>query len=281
MISLSTTAAWLYSWNASAFTFIARASASPFLKMISASASPCMRVARRGAFGFDRQPALLRFGEHLDALPLDLGLLQHGRDQLLLAAQDLGFLHLDLLLALDLLHAHRLGDDLLLHDVGLDLVGLVGLRLLLLDRLDVVGLLDLEVALRLGLLGLRQRLGEHALLVGLRLGDRRLAHRLGALDRRVALGFGGGDVGVALDARDVRPAHVDDVVVLVADFLDGERDDLEAHLVHVVGAGGAHALGDHLRLLDDLLDRELADDAAQVAFHHQPDQALALPPASW
>src|SRR6266567_3489018 len=39
--SLSITAAWLYSWYASAFTFIALASASPFLKMISASASPC------------------------------------------------------------------------------------------------------------------------------------------------------------------------------------------------------------------------------------------------
>ena len=38
----------------------------------------------------------------------------------------------------------------------------------------------------------------------------------------------------------------------------------------------AHAVGDHLRLLDDLLDRQLADDAAQVAFHHQPDQAFAL-----
>ena len=100
--------------------------------------------------------------------------------------------------------------------------------------------------------------------------------RFGALDGGVALGFGGGDVGVALDARDVGPAHVGDVVVLVADFLDGERDHLEAHLVHVVGAGGAHALADHLRLLDDLLDRELADDAAQVAFHHQADQAFAL-----
>ena len=33
---------------------------------------------------------------------------------------------------------------------------------------------------------------------------------------------------------------------------------------------------DHLGLLDDLLDRELADDAAQVPFHHQPDQPFAL-----
>ena len=67
---------------------------------------------------------------------------------------------------------------LLLHDVGLDLVGLVGLRLLLLDDLQVLGLLDVEVALRLGLLGLRQRLGEHALLVGLRLGDGGFARAL-------------------------------------------------------------------------------------------------------
>ena len=43
--SLSMMAAWLYSWNASAFTFIAFASASPFLKMMSASASPLARVA--------------------------------------------------------------------------------------------------------------------------------------------------------------------------------------------------------------------------------------------
>ena len=121
-----------------------------------------------------------------------------------------------------------------------------------------------------------KRLGEHALLVGLRLGDGRFARGFGALDGGIAIGFGGGHVGIALDARDVGPAHVGDVLVLVADFLDGERNHFEAHLVHVVGAGGAHAVAHHLRLLDDLFDRQLADDAAQVAFHHQADQALAL-----
>ena len=130
VISLSMTAAWLYSWYASAFTFIALASASPFLKMISASASPCARIADARPSASDDQALLLGRGQRLDALTLDLGLLQHGRDQLLLAAHDFGFLHLDLLLFLDLLHLHLLGDDLLLHDVGLDLVGLVGLRLL-------------------------------------------------------------------------------------------------------------------------------------------------------
>ena len=33
---------------------------------------------------------------------------------------------------------------------------------------------------------------------------------------------------------------------------------------------------DHLGLLHDFFHRELSDDAAQVAFHHQPDQAFAL-----
>ena len=121
-----------------------------------------------------------------------------------------------------------------------------------------------------------KRLGDHALLVRRRLGHGSFAQRIGAPDRRVALGFGRGDLGVALDARHVGPAHVGDVLVLVADLLDGERDHFEPHLAHVVRAGGAHPLAHHLRLLHDLLDGELADDAAQMAFHHQADQAFAL-----
>ena len=130
--------------------------------------------------------------------------------------------------------------------------------------------------MRFGLRGLRQRFRQHAFLIGLGFGDGGGAHGFGALDCRVALGFGGGHIGVALDAGHVGPAHVADVFVLVADFLDGERDHFQAHLVHVVGAGGAHAVAHHLRLLHDLFHSELADDAAQVAFHHQADQAFAL-----
>ena len=44
VIRRSTTAAWVHSWYASAFTFIAFASASPFWKMIDASASPWTRM---------------------------------------------------------------------------------------------------------------------------------------------------------------------------------------------------------------------------------------------
>ena len=84
------------------------------------------------------------------------------------------------------------------------------------------------------------------------------------------------DFGVAANAGYVRPAHVGDVFVLVADLADGEGDDFEAHLRQVVEAGGAHAFGHHFGFLDDLLDGELADDAAQVAFHNQADEAFAL-----
>src|ERR1700693_1934298 len=71
-------------------------------------------------------------------------------------------------------------------------------------------------------------------------------------------------------------AYVGDVFVLVPDLFDGEGNHFEAHLVHVVGAGGAHAIADHLGLLDDFFDGELPDDAAQMAFHHQAYQAFAL-----
>ena len=120
------------------------------------------------------------------------------------------------------------------------------------------------------------RLGQNALLVCSSLGDGGFAQCDGAADGSVAFGFGGGYVGIALDAHDVRTAHVGDVFVLVADFLDRERDHFEAHLAHVLGAGGAHALANHLRLLHDLLHRELADDAAQVALHDEADQSFAL-----
>ena len=66
-------------------------------------------------------------------------------------AQDFGFLHLDLVLFFDLADFHRLGDHLLLHDVGLDVVGLVGLRLLLLGQFEILRLLDFEIAVLLRL----------------------------------------------------------------------------------------------------------------------------------
>src|SRR5262249_9055208 len=109
------------------------------------------------AFRFGDQALLLGFRQIEHPLFLDLRLLQHGSDQLILVARNLGFLHLDLLLAFNQLNFHLLGDHLLLLDVLLDLIGLVGLGLLLLDQLGIGGLLDFEVALGFGLLGLGER----------------------------------------------------------------------------------------------------------------------------
>src|SRR5581483_2028874 len=108
------------------------------------------------------------------------------------------------------------------------------------------------------------------------LGNGGFAGGLGALDGGVALGLGLRDVRLALDAGHVGPAHIDDVVLLVANLLDGERNDLQPHLREVVGNCLAHAAGHHLWLLDDLLDGEQTDDAAQVSFHHQANERLAL-----
>src|SRR5208283_1721850 len=234
--------------------------------------------ANRGslALGFGNQALALGAGKRLDALALDFRLFQDGGDEFAFAANDFGVLNFYLGFALDLLNADLFEYDGLLLAIGLDFIGLVGLRLGLLAGFQVVGLLDVEVTCGFGLLGHRCGFGGDTLLIRLRLGDGGGARGFGALDSDVAIGFGGGDFGVALDAGDVRAAHVGDVLVFVADFLQGEADDFKAHLAHVVGAGGAHAVADHFRLLDDLLDGELADDAAKVTFHDQADEAIAL-----
>src|SRR5439155_22642129 len=128
--------------------------------------------------------------------------------QFFFAAVDFCFLHFDLLLFLNLLHLHLLSDHLLLHDVGLDVISLVGLRLLPLGDFQVLRFLDLEIALRFSLLCQRQGLGQHAFLIGLGLGHGGLPLRQCTLDGGIAIGFGGGNVGVALDASNVGLAHV-------------------------------------------------------------------------
>src|SRR6267378_4182899 len=188
------------------------------------------------AFGFGYRALTLGAGKRFDPLPLDFRLFQYRSDELAFAARDFRFLYFHLSLALHLLHPHRFGDDLLLHDVGLDFVGFVGCGLRLLRHLQIAGLLDVEVA----------------------------------------VGFGGGHFRVSLDARDVRPPHVGDVLVLVAYFLDGEADDFQPHLAHVVGARGSHAVANHFRFLDDLFHCELPDDSPEMPFHHQANQGFAL-----
>src|SRR5438477_299086 len=154
------------------------------------------------AFGLSDQALLFGGSESFDSLTFDFSLLQYGRDQFFLAAIDFRFLHFDLLFFLDLHDLHLLSDNLLLHDVGLDVVGFVGLCLLLLGDFEILRLFDFEIALRFGLLGLGNSFREHALLIGLRLRNGRFAGGDRATNGGVAIGFGGGNVGIALDAGD-------------------------------------------------------------------------------
>ena len=151
--------------------FMALASASPFLKMMSASASPWRPDGVGAAFCFGDQPLLFTFSNVEHALLFDFRLLQHGSNQLILVARDFRFLHLSLLFSFNQLDFHLLGNYLLLLDVLLNFIRLVCLRLLFLDQLGESGFLDFKVALRFCLLGLGKCFCQHALLVSLGPGD--------------------------------------------------------------------------------------------------------------
>ena len=224
---------------------------------------------------------LFGFGQRLDAPPLELGLLQHRGDQFAFAAHDFGLLHLDLVLLLDLVNRHFLGAHLLLHDVGLDFVGLVGLRLLLLDRLQVLGLLDFEVALRFGLLGLRSVSASTRSWSACALAtaaSRDASARLIAVSRSAS--------AAATSASRLMRATSGRPMLVMYSFLSRTSlivNEITSRPILFMSSAQvhAHALAHHLRLLHDLFHRELADDAAQVAFHHQADQRLRAPPAAW
>src|SRR5262249_10287165 len=186
------------------------------------------------------------------------------------------FLNFHLLFLFHLLHLHLFSNHLLLHDIGLDVVSLVSLSLLFLRDLKVLSSLYLEIALRLGLLGERESFRQHSILVGLGVCHSRFSLRKGTFDGSVTICFSRRYVSVALDSRHIGTTHIRDVFVLVPDFLDGERDHFKTHLVHVIGTSGTHAVGNHLRLLYDLFDCQLADDSAEMTFHNQANQTFPL-----
>ena len=72
------------------------------------------------AFGFQHQALLFGFGQRFDAAFLDFRLFQNRGDQFAFVAEDFGFLNFDFLFLFDLPDLHGFGDDLLLHDVGLE-----------------------------------------------------------------------------------------------------------------------------------------------------------------
>ncbi len=202
---ISITAASLYCLKDSALTRIASAVALPCASMTAASARPRALFAsasaipvaldnvgarKTGGLGGGRRAGGLGFqlelpgvGQRLDLVALGVGGLLHVGFQFALFAHDFLLLQLDLLLLLDDLHLHFLGLHELAGLVFLQIVGEVGLGLLLVHRRLVLRHVRLIIALRLGDLGVG---GELGFLPGLR-GLRRLDHR-------VAVGLGLGDL---------------------------------------------------------------------------------------
>ena len=72
----------------------------------------------------------------------------------------------------------------------------------------------------------------------------------------------------------VRRGEIVDVAGGVLDLLDLEGVHDDAEFLHLTVAAGDDFLGDPVAFADDLLDREPADDGAQVAREDPPDEFL-------
>jgi hypothetical protein len=225
--------------------------------------------------------AALGRGQRLNALALDFRGLQHGRDQLALAAQNFRILHLDFVL---FLHCRTLASSathLLLHDVGLDVVGFVGLRLLLLDGFQVLRLLDFEIAL------LRPAWPARAFPPA-RVPDRPAPwpRRLLATPPpagwpcRAPLRRSATSASRLMRATSGRPMLVMYSFLSRTSLMVNEitsrpilfMSSAQVARIRSPTISGSFTICFH---------RELADDAAQMAFHDQPDQAFALAGRTW
>ena len=215
--------------------------------------------------GADDGGLLLAFGAQDRRLPLGFGRLDDGRLQLLLAARRFLLLDEHFLLLAHLVDARFLLGDALPRDGGGERPGLLRLRLLGLDRGVELGLPRFLVAQRLR----DGDVGLVALGLAFLVGHRRLDHRV-ALRLRLA------DDGVALDLGRALLAERVEVALLVADLLDGQDVDVDAHLLQIDGGFVGHLLREGLAVGVDLFDRERAEDRAQVAFERLEDDALDL-----
>ena len=72
----------------------------------------------------------------------------------------------------------------------------------------------------------------------------------------------------------MRSSEVLDVAGGVLDLLDLERIDDEPELLHLVGRGSLDLLGHPVAVTDDLLNRESADNRAEVPSEHLRGEPL-------
>jgi len=129
-MSLSITAAWLYSWIRFRL-HVHRAWLPPRLLEDDFGFGLTLRAnGRRTSFRFADQPLPFRFRERLNALALDVRRIQYrGQSSSRFAARDFRFLHASPALRAHCWHADRFHDHLLLLDVGFDLIRFICLRL--------------------------------------------------------------------------------------------------------------------------------------------------------
>jgi len=92
----------------------------------------------------------------------------------------------------------------------------------------------------------------------------------------IALGFSSGYIGIALNTGNIGPAMFAMYSFLSRTSLMVNDTTSSPILLMSPAQVAAHAVTHHLRLLHNLFNRKLADDAAKMAFHHQTNQSFAL-----
>ncbi len=80
----------------------------------------------------------------------------------------------------------------------------------------------------------------------------------------VPVGLCFGDRSVALDCGDDRLGHSLEVALIVGDLLDAHRDHPHPHRRHVVGGQFLDPIDESVPVTMDILDRQLADNGAEV-----------------
>ena len=166
-------------------------------------------------------------------------------------------LQLGFLLQADHLRSGALGFQGLAAAFLLYLVGQVRLGLGTVLGGAVLGPAQLQLLVLLGDVGIGLGTGLVALLVG----D-------GLADQGVALGLSPGDVRVPLLFGDVAHRQGVQHAVVIREILDGQVNDLQAHVLHVGGGGPLGLLGKLVPVLHQVGDGHPADDLTHVAFQH-------------
>ncbi len=92
----------------------------------------------------------------------------------------------------------------------------------------------------------------------------------------VAIGVGGRDAGVLQSLLDLRLSERVEVALVVLDVLEDEGTELETHALEIHVGLFADLVLEALLVPVQLLDRQGADDAAQVAGHRLLDRRLDL-----